>query len=230
VTLSTIDLPTTLASLSTPLSPSLVDLPGIVPGPLHFYVLRVNSKMPKQSLRSQLLAKRRALSHDAWLASSLSAQRNLLFLEEYSQAGCIALYAAVHKEVDTAGILKDAFESGKRVLYPALCGKQMVLRQVLGLDSLQEGAFGILEPCPTGIEHQADEADLIVVPGVAFDLSGHRIGYGKGYYDRFLRHPGIKSHLVGLCHDFQLIDGAIPADEHDIRMEIIVTDRRIIYI
>ncbi|MDD5287000.1 MAG: 5-formyltetrahydrofolate cyclo-ligase [Desulfuromonadaceae bacterium] len=186
--------------------------------------------MPKRSLRSQLLADRRALSQTAWLVSSLAAQRNLLSLQEYSRAGCIALYAAVHQEVDTSGILTDAFESGKRVLYPALCGKEMVFRQVLGLDRLQEGAFGILEPCPTGVEHQADEADLIVVPGVAFDLSGHRIGYGKGYYDRFLKHPGRKAHLVGLCHDFQLIDGDIPADRHDIRMEIIITDRRIIYV
>lgn len=186
--------------------------------------------MPKRSLRSQLLAERRALSHQAWLESSRSAQRNLLSLPEYSRATCIALYAAIHQEVDTTGIMSSAFTSGKRVLYPALCGNHMVLRQVTGLESLQEGAFGILEPCPAGVEHQADEADLIVVPGVAFDLTGHRIGYGKGYYDRFLQHPGRKARLVGLCHDFQLIEGAVPADRHDIQMEIIVTDRRIIYI
>jgi 5-formyltetrahydrofolate cyclo-ligase len=105
----------------------------------------------------------------------------------------------------------------------------MVFRQVTGLDALQEGAFGIPEPRPTGIEHEAEGADLIVVPGVAFDLSGHRIGYGKGYYDRFLELPERKACLVGLCHDFQLIDGAIQADRHDIQMDIIVTDRRIIY-
>jgi len=104
----------------------------------------------------------------------------------------------------------------------------MVFRQVEGLESLSEGRFGIREPCATGCDHQADEADLIVVPGVAFDLSGHRIGYGKGFYDRFLQHPGRKAHLVGLCHDFQLIDGPIPAEGHDIRMELIVTDQRII--
>ena len=104
----------------------------------------------------------------------------------------------------------------------------MVFRQVEGLASLEQGSFGILEPCPTGIDHHADEADLIVVPGVAFDLSGHRIGYGKGFYDRFLRHPGRKAHLVGLCHDFQLIAGDIPAEGHDIQMEIIVSDRRIV--
>lgn len=186
--------------------------------------------MPKRTLRSQLLARRRALDPADWQASSRSAERRLLALPEFAGAGCIALYAAVQGEVDTGGIMAAAFNAGKRVLYPALCGTEMVFRLVEGVENLQEGAFGILEPCPTGIEHQADEADLIVVPGVAFDHSGHRIGYGKGFYDRFLQHPGRTAHLVGLCHDFQLIDGAIPANRHDIRMEIIVTDRRVIYI
>ena len=115
------------------------------------------------------------------------------------------------------------------MLYPVVCGDLMVLRQVQGLRCLSAGCFGILEPCPTGSEHLADEPDLIVVPGVVFDCGGHRVGYGKGFYDRFLQHPGRKAHLVGLCHDFQLIEGAIPAEQHDIRMEILVTDRRVIH-
>lgn len=186
--------------------------------------------MPKRSLRSQLLAQRRALGHADWLASSQAAQRNLLALEEYQRAECIALYAPAHNETDTAEILKAAFEAGKRVLYPAVCGTEMVFRQVEGLHSLQRGTFGILEPCAIGGDHQADHADLIVVPGVAFDLNGHRIGYGKGFYDRFLQHPGRRAHLVGLCHDFQLLDNAIPGEQHDIPMEIVVTDKRIIHI
>jgi 5-formyltetrahydrofolate cyclo-ligase len=157
------------------------------------------------------------------------AQLNLLSLDQYSGAECIALYAPTHKEIDTALIMAAAFQAGKRVLYPAVCGHQMVLRRVERIEELQEGTFGILEPCPTGVDHLADEADLIVVPGVGFDLSGHRIGYGKGFYDRFLDHPGRRAHLVGLCHDFQVTPEAIPADSHDIAMEIIVTDARIIH-
>lgn len=186
--------------------------------------------MPKRSLRSQLLAERRALTHESWHASSRAAQLNLLSLVEYARAECIALYAPAHNETDTGLILAAAFQDGKRVLYPAVCGHQMVFRIVERVEELREGVFGILEPCPTGIDHQADEADLIVVPGVAFDLSGHRIGYGKGFYDRFLHHPGCRAHLVGLCHDFQLTDGAFPADSHDIPMEIVVSDKRIIRI
>lgn len=177
-----------------------------------------------------MLAQRRALSHVAWCASSSKAQLNLLSLDEYVRAECIALYAPAHNETDTALILAAAFQTGKRVLYPAVCGHQMVFRSVERIEELQEGAFGILEPCPTGTDHHADEADLIVVPGVAFDLSGHRIGYGKGFYDRFLHHPGRTAHLVGLCHDFQLIDRPIPADLHDIPMEIIVSETRIVRI
>jgi 5-formyltetrahydrofolate cyclo-ligase len=186
--------------------------------------------MPKHSLRTQLLAERRALSPDSWCASSSKAQLNLLSLDEYASAECVALYAPAHNETDTGLILAAAFKAGKRVLYPAVCGHQMVFRTVERVEALKEGAFGILEPCPTGTDHQADEADLIVVPGIAFDLTGHRIGYGKGFYDRFLHHPGCRAHLVGLCHDFQLTDGAFPADSHDIPMEIVVSDKRIIRI
>ena len=184
--------------------------------------------MPKRSLRQQMLTRRRALSHEEWHGSSRLAQQNLLSLEEYGRAACIALYSPAHNETDTADILAAAHGAGKRVLFPAVCGRDMVLRQVEGVASLAQGCFGILEPCFTGVDHGADEADLIVVPGVAFDLSGHRIGFGKGFYDRFLGHPGRKAHLVGLCHDFQLIGEALPAESHDIRMEIIVTDKRII--
>lgn len=186
--------------------------------------------MPKRSLRSQLLAQRRALSHDSWQLSSRLAQLNLLTLGEYAGAECIALYAPAHNEIDTGLILAAAFKAGKRVLYPAVCGHKMVFRRVERVEELRKGPFGILEPCPTGVDHQADEVDLIVVPGVAFDLSGHRIGYGKGFYDRFLHHPGRTAHLIGLCHDFQLTDMAIPADGHDIPMEIIVSDKRIVRI
>ncbi|HEX9022488.1 MAG TPA: 5-formyltetrahydrofolate cyclo-ligase [Geobacteraceae bacterium] len=184
--------------------------------------------MPKRSLRQQMLVRREALSSDEWLASSRSAQDNVVSLEEYREAACIALYSPTRNETDTAAILATAFHAGKRVLYPAVCGREMVLRHVTGLECLESGCFGILEPCATGTDHGADEADLIVVPGVAFDQEGHRIGFGKGFYDRFLSHPGRKVHLVGLCHDFQVIDGAIPAERHDVRMEIIVTDKRII--
>lgn len=184
--------------------------------------------MPKHSLRRRMLASRRSLAHDEWHAASLLAQQRLIALDEFREAACMALYAPIHNEIDTALLLETAFVAGKRVLYPAVCGNHLVFRQVEGLECLSQGCFGILEPCATGRDHQADEADLIVVPGVAFDLNGHRIGYGKGFYDRFLQHPGRKALLAGLCHDFQLIGTPLPSDPHDIRMDLIISDQRVI--
>ena len=157
------------------------------------------------------------------------AQANLLSLYEYRQAKTVALYAPVHNETDTDELLSEALQAGKQVLYPVVCGHTMVLRRVEHIENLQKGAFGIPEPAPGGVDYHADAADLIVIPGVAFDLSGNRIGYGKGYYDRFLQPPRIAC-LVGLCHDFQVLGVLPPADMHDVPMDVIITDKRIIHV
>lgn len=91
---------------------------------------------------------------------------------------------------------------------------------------LEKGSFGILEPCTSGAGYLADEADLVIVPGVAFDMRGHRLGFGKGFYDRCLASLSEKTVLAGLCHDFQLLDH-LPSEEHDIRMHYIITDKRL---
>lgn len=184
--------------------------------------------MPKHAIRKRILAQRHGLDQERWQHSSRSAQLNLLGLAEYAGASCVALYMAVRGEVDTSLILRRCRDDGKRVLLPAVCGSEMVFRLLDAGEELRPGCYGIPEPCPTGPDHDASTADLIVVPGVAFDRAGHRIGHGRGYYDRFLDHRGRKGHLVGFCHDFQLLDEPIPVEGHDIRMELIVTDRRVI--
>lgn len=184
--------------------------------------------MPKRSLRQQLLTRRRGLSPDEWAYASKQAQAALLQLSEFQHADCIAVYAPFQNETDTAHIVESAFSMGKRILYPAVCGEKMVLRQITMLEHLAEGTYGILEPCANGVDHQADEPDLILVPGIGFDVSGHRLGYGKGYYDRFLSHAGLNAHLIGICHDFQIVEGGVPAEKHDVRLHMIVTDKRII--
>lgn len=196
----------------------------IVPNP---YLLK-REVMPKRTLRQQMLTQRKALSDGQWQANSLLAQQQLLGLEEFQRSECIALYSPLMNEIDTALLREQVFADGKRVLYPLVCGEKMVFRQVEGDHQLAPGSFGILEPCTVGMDHTAEAADLIVIPGVAFDLTGHRIGFGKGYYDRFLQNPALKACLAGFCHDFQLRADFIPADLHDVRMDIIVTESRII--
>ena len=184
--------------------------------------------MPKRSLRSRMLKQREGLAPEALSTASRAAQQLLLALPEYAAAGCVALYMAIRGEIDTTLLLERCLQDGKRVLMPAVCGETMVFRPVDSLTALQPGCFGIPEPDPSGAAHDAAAFDLLVVPGVAFDHAGHRIGFGRGYYDRFLDHDGRSGALVGLCHDFQLIDENIPVEGHDIRMDKVVTDRRVV--
>lgn len=183
--------------------------------------------MPKTGLRRTLLRCRSEMDQAAWQSASRQAQQRLMSLEIFAQAGCIALYAPIRNEVDTGLLFDEARRLGKRVLYPRVCGEAMRFHEVSSATCLEQGSFGILEPCAAGEGCAADEADLVVVPGVAFDLNGHRIGFGKGYYDRCLFGLSKTPVLVGLCHDFQLLE-QIPSEGHDIRMQYLVTDQRII--
>jgi len=183
--------------------------------------------MTKTSLRRDLLARRRAMEQETWRIASAAAQQRLADCEEFRQAGCVALYSPIQQEVDTELLFLEARSCGKRVLYPAVCGDLLLFREVTESGQRSVGSFGILEPCLSGELHTLEAADLIVVPGVAFDLQGHRIGFGKGYYDRCLSHLSRHSVLMGLCHDFQVVE-KIPCEGHDIQMQYIVTDKRMI--
>lgn len=183
--------------------------------------------MPKTSLRRTLLRCRGEMEPGAWRQASRSAQERLLNLDLFAQAGCIALYAPIRNEIDTALLHAEAIRNGKRVFYPRICGEEMLFAEVTDRTPLEPGAFGIPEPCAVGRGYPADIADLLVIPGVAFDHVGHRIGFGKGYYDRCLARLSRPVALVGLCHDFQLLE-RLPAEGHDIRMQYVVTDQRLI--
>ena len=185
--------------------------------------------MPKKTLRTDLLARRRAIDHTLWQHGSRAAQLRLISLEAFQRAACIALYSPIQQEVDTELLFATARSAGKQVLYPLVCDSSLQFREVTETGQRTPGAFGILEPCRFGEEHSLTSANLIVVPGVAFDLQGHRIGFGKGYYDRCLSQLPKHGTLVGLCHDFQLLE-QVPAEGHDIRMQYVVTDKRIVQV
>lgn len=175
-----------------------------------------------------LLQQRTALVPDEWRSSSLRAQQRLLELEEYKRASSIALYAPFSNEVDTLLIADTALKEGKQVLYPLVLGADMSFRVVEALQMLRPGRFGIMEPAPDAALPAENYAGLLVVPGVGFDHCGHRIGFGKGYYDRYLGSLDGNVCLVGLCHEFQLLEAALPAEPHDVRMDMVVTDMRVI--
>lgn len=181
--------------------------------------------MPKRTLRAATLARRRELTPYLVACHSLALQQLFLALPEYRQAQVLALYSPIHHEVETATVATRALAEGKTLLYPAVVGSKMEFRRVRHLDDLVPGRFGILEP--RGEVWEPKQADLIVVPGVAFDRSGRRIGYGKGFYDKALHQLEGSGRLVAFCYQFQLVE-EIAGEPHDVTMDLIVTEEKVV--
>ena len=174
-----------------------------------------------------MLARRRALPATEGMSASRVVQQKLIETGEFAEARVVALYSPIHNEVETAQVLQAAVASAKVVLFPAVCSGGLEFRRISDPAVMRRGPFGIPEPdeaCPV---HSPDDADLIVVPGVAFDLCGRRIGYGKGYYDNALHRLEGKGRLIGFCYDFQVAE-KIEGEPHDVRMDLIITERRVI--
>jgi 5-formyltetrahydrofolate cyclo-ligase len=183
--------------------------------------------MPKRALRNTMLTRRKGLSPAEYKAASLLVQSAFIATNEFAGAGTIVLYAPIHNEVDTKVVMLEALKGSKALLFPAVCGSGLEFRSVSGPGDLREGAFGILEPTSACPPRSPEKADLIVVPGIAFDTEGRRIGYGKGFYDKALHPLEGKGRLVGFCYDFQLVD-RISGEPHDVLMDMIITEQRVI--
>jgi 5-formyltetrahydrofolate cyclo-ligase len=179
--------------------------------------------MPKRSIRDTMLQRRRALPVDDVCARSLQVQNQVLSSPEFATARTLALYSPFRHEVQTEVLFRAARAAGKSVVFPRVKGDQLDFVRVSSLDDLLPGSFGVSEPCGTEVVSIL-AIDLLLLPGLAFDLIGHRLGYGRGFYDRALE-GAEKSPLLraGLAFDFQLIE-ALPAQGHDIRIDILFTE------
>ena len=127
------------------------------------------------------------------------------------------LYYSLPDEVDTHTLVDSLLMSGKRILLPRVTGEgTMELRRYTGPSDLAQGAYNIMEPTGEVFDNYTD-ITLAVIPGVAFDKDGNRMGRGKGYYDRLL--PKLaNTYKIGICLPFQLVE-KIPTDKHDVRMD-----------
>jgi len=173
--------------------------------------------MTKKELRQMI--RQRKQQHPVGESSAFISR--LKDNSHFTHAQTLLLYSALPDEVPTQSLLDELVAQGKTVLLPRVVSDtDMELRQYTGLQDLQVGAFGILEP--TGkLFTDYEKIDVAVVPGMAFDKKGHRLGRGKGYYDRFLRLLP-KTYKIGICFSWQLVDN-VPTDEHDILMDQIMT-------
>jgi 5,10-methenyltetrahydrofolate synthetase len=171
--------------------------------------------MTKRELRQQIRTQKRRLSAAELAVMSEDICSKVLALVSWQEAGTLLLYYPLPDEVDVRLLIKDAFESGKKVLLPVVKGDELELHLYEGEASLKEGAFGIMEPTgPLFAPIHYDEIELAIIPGMAFDSAGHRLGRGKGYYDRLL--PNLRdAKLIGVCFPFQFLE-EVPAEAHDI--------------
>ena len=181
----------------------------------------------KQRIREQAHAARNALPNKDELSRTIVG--TFMALPEYAAAKTVMFYIDVRSEVRTRFALPDALASGKRIVVP-WCNDagELELFHLTSMEELSVGMYKILEPKPElrGIAAkrlQPEDLDLVMVPGVAFDRTGARMGHGKGYYDKLLQHARPDAPLVALAFECQLFP-EIPTQAHDIFMDKIITE------
>jgi 5-formyltetrahydrofolate cyclo-ligase len=183
---------------------------------------------PKQALRRRIAAARDALAPAEIEAKSRAIVERLFALEAFERAATVALFVSFRSEVRTEPLIAQALEAGKGVCVPRVCpGRRLQFRLVSDLErDLEPGRWGIREPCERTCEVAPERVEAIVVPGVAFDTRGYRIGYGGGYYDAALRRFK-RAQRIGLAFECQIVE-RVPEAPHDLPVQWIVTESRII--
>ncbi|NLZ93609.1 MAG: 5-formyltetrahydrofolate cyclo-ligase [Firmicutes bacterium] len=185
----------------------------------------------KKNLRQEVLQRRELLTAKEIEVFSNSIMKKLFSLTEYQSAQTIMFFLNFGKEVMTLKMVPQALSHGKRVIVPKTVPKErrMILSEIFDIEKdLAPGLWQIPEPKADSLRPVApQDIDFVVVPGVAFDLSGNRLGYGGGYYDRFFPQLRPDVPLVALTFEVQLVD-YVPVDSWDRQVDIIITEKRII--
>lgn len=161
--------------------------------------------------------------------SKIITKKVLTILNEQKYKTCF-VYNSFSSEVQTGELIKCLLEMGKKVLIPKCNIADYTMKAVIynPTDSFVENEYGIKENCAD--DDFSEIIDSMIVPGIAFSRIGSRIGFGKGYYDKFINNLKTKPLIIGLCFDEQIIDAEMNFEEHDAKMDIVVTDEEIIKI
>ena len=175
--------------------------------------------MDKIALRRQIREMKRAMTAEQIESASARLAEQFLATDYYRNAKTIYGYLPYNQEVRTVPILEQALRDGKRVAVPKVFGDEMRFIYLTDLSMVEKGYSGIPEPVADGPEGE-DPAALVLMPGLAFDPQGHRIGYGGGFYDKFLaKEPGHPT--VALCYAFQMLPN-LETDAHDIPVDCVI--------
>lgn len=176
--------------------------------------------MSKNELRQLIRQCKRQFTQQELGELSLAVVGRLSAHKRMAEAQTVMLYCSLPDEVDTHGLIDTLYGEGKTVVLPVVTGEgKMEMRVYHGANSLRRGAFDILEPAGERFTDY-ESIDLAVIPGMAFDDSGHRLGRGKGYYDRFLVNLP-HCYKIGMCFDFQRVEH-VPCESTDIAVDEVI--------
>lgn len=205
----------------------------------------------KANIRKEILSRLKSQEESERLAKSRSIEEKLFSIPEFIQARCVMFFVSFDGEVDTIVMIRHAQQMGKKVAVPVIYARSLAATKNLSKRTPKEscsgtrrmggekliasllkssdnelipGPYGILQPAESDIlELSLDDIDLVIVPGVAFDRKGNRLGRGKGYYDRFLKDLTLKGiPSIGIAFDFQVVDN-IPTLSHDLPVTKLIT-------
>ena len=176
----------------------------------------------KSNLRKLIIEKRKTLSGEMIAASDKKIFQNLLKIPQYEKAETIFCFVSTPDEIDTREIIKNALSNNKRVCVPK-CEKLGVMHahEIKSFDDLQPGKYGIHEPKENCPYTAPSEIDFAIIPCVTCNKQGHRLGYGGGFYDRYIQDQTFTK--AALCREVLLHEN-IPIEPHDMMVDIVVTD------
>jgi 5-formyltetrahydrofolate cyclo-ligase len=184
----------------------------------------LNTSKAKDKIRKDLAVLKNAYTQQNLLKMSEEVFSVLEITGIFSEASHICIYNSMRDEVHTHEFIKKWMP--EKVFYlPAIVNNTIVLRKIDTNTVFEKSSIGVDEPIGENFMNYA-KIDLAIVPGLAFDRKGNRLGRGKGYYDQFL--PKIKAPKIGVCFDFQLID-QVPIDEWDVKMDMLVSENDLIW-
>lgn len=162
-------------------------------------------------MRAEIRLRKSKFSKEDLMAMSVAAVNRLESMEQWQQAERVLLYASMADEVNTRDLIY-RYQGKKKIYLPVVMGKEIEIREYRGEAEMAIGAYGISEPTT---ERYDGEIDLAIVPAIAMDLHGNRLGHGGGYYDKLLSR--LKCSTIGLIFPFQLLD-SVPTEPHDVRL------------
>lgn len=185
------------------------------------------NKEEKKVLRNKILEIRDSLNNNEKELIDNKIFNELINTDLYKRSINIFIYISFSNEINTRNIIEKAFKDKKNVFIPKVYKDDKLMKAIKlnSIDELKKNSMGILEPIDDSNYIEKENIDLIVVPGVVFDKECNRIGYGGGYYDRYLKDIKSKKNKIALAYDLQIVD-KIESELHDIKVDYIITNTR----